>query len=160
MDYRRVGITAASQLFYTYGSPNPEAIMSRTHRVFLLPPLAAVLTFALTAAPFAQQHQHPAGERLGTVDFETSCSAAAKAPFNHAMALLHSFEFGSAITGFHDTLKADPACAMAHWGIAIARWTNPFSLSIRPAAQLQQGLEAITQARKAGAKTERERAYI
>ena len=128
--------------------------MSRTHRVSIL------LAFALTAAPFAQQHQHPAGERLGTVDFDTSCSAAAKAPFNHAMALLHSFEFGSAITGFGDTLKADPACAMAHWGIAIARWTNPFSLSIRPAAQLQQGLEAITQARQAAAKTERERAYI
>src|SRR5688572_18607972 len=128
--------------------------MSRTHRVSIL------MAFALTAVPLAQQHQHPAGERLGTVDFETSCSAAAKAPFNHAMALLHSFEFGSAITGFGETLKADPACAMAHWGIAVARWTNPFSLSIRPAAQVQQGLEAITQARQAAAKTERERAYI
>ena len=134
--------------------------MSRTHRVFLLPLFAAVLAFALTAAPLAQQHQHPAGERLGTVDFETSCSAAAKAPFNHAMALLHSFEFGSAITGFGETLKADPACAMAHWGIAIARWTNPFSLSIRSPTQLQQGFEAIKAARQAGAKTERERAYI
>jgi hypothetical protein len=134
--------------------------MSRTHRVFFLPLFAAVLAFALTAAPFAQQHQHPAGERLGTVDFETSCSAAAKAPFNHAMALLHSFEFGPAITAFGETLKADPGCAMAHWGIAVARWTNPFALSIRTPAQLQQGFEAIKLARQAGAKTERERAYI
>jgi tetratricopeptide (TPR) repeat protein len=128
--------------------------MSRTHRVSIL------LSFALTAAPFAQQHQHPAGERLGTVDFDTSCSAAAKAPFNHAMALLHSFEFGSAIEGFQATLKADPGCAMAYWGIAISRWTNPFSLSIRPATQVQQGLEAIKQARQAAPKTDRERAYI
>ena len=67
--------------------------MSKTHR------LSFLLAIALTAAPFAQQHQHPAGERLGTVDFETSCAPAAKAPFNHAMALLHSFEFGPAITG-------------------------------------------------------------
>jgi tetratricopeptide (TPR) repeat protein len=128
--------------------------MSRTPRVSIL------LAFALTAAPFAQQHQHPLGERLGTVDFETSCSAAAKAPFNHAMALLHSFEFGPAITAFGETLKADPSCAMAHWGIAISRWTNPFTLSIRTPAQLQQGFEAIKLARQAGAKTERERAYI
>ena len=128
--------------------------MSRTHRVSIL------MAVALTAAPLAQQHQHPTGERLGTVDFETSCSAPAKAPFNHAMALLHSFEFGSAIAGFTDTLKADPSCAMAHWGIAIARWTNPFSLSARSAAQLQQGLEAIKQARQAAPKTDRERAYI
>ncbi|HUR19980.1 MAG TPA: hypothetical protein VMZ90_04175, partial [Vicinamibacterales bacterium] len=99
-------------------------------------------------------------ERLGTVQFETSCAPAAQAPFDHAMALLHSFEFGSAITGFGDTLKADPTCAMAHWGIAIARWTNPFSLSARSAAQLQQGLEAIRQARQAAPKTERERAYV
>lgn len=128
--------------------------MSRTHHVSIL------LAFAVTAAPFAQQHQHPAGERLGTVDFETSCSPAAKAPFNHAMALLHSFEFGPAITGFGETIKADPGCAMAHWGIAISRWTNPFTLSTRPPAQIQQGLEAIKLARQAGAKTERERAYI
>jgi hypothetical protein len=121
--------------------------MSRTHRVFFLPLFAAVLAFALTAAPFAQQHQHPAGERLGTVDFETSCSAAAKAPFNHAMALLHSFEFGPAIAGFGEALKADPGCARAHWGRAIARWTNPDSPSSRPAAQQQQGHAASQQAR-------------
>ena len=49
---------------------------------------------------------------------------------------------------------------MAHWGIAIARWTQPFAATIRPPQQLQAGLEAITKARAAGAKTERERAYI
>jgi hypothetical protein len=131
-----------------------EVFMSRTLRVSIL------LAAALTAAPFAQEHQHPAGERLGTVHFDTSCAAAAQAPFDHAMALLHSFEFGPAITGFGDALKADPSCAMAHWGIAIARWSNPFAATIRPPAQLQQGLEAITKARQAAAKTERERAYI
>jgi tetratricopeptide (TPR) repeat protein len=106
------------------------------------------------------EHQHPAGERLGTVHFEIACGAPAQAAFDHAMALLHSFEFGPAIEGFQATLKADPGCAMAHWGIAIARWTNPFAATIRPPAQLKQGLEAITQARQAGPKTDRERAYI
>lgn len=115
---------------------------------------------AMSAAPLAQQHQHPAGERLGTVHFETSCVPAAQAPFDRAMALLHSFEFGAALQGFDTALKADPGCAMAHWGIAVARWTNPFALTIRPQAQLQQGLEAVSAARKAGAKTDRERAYV
>jgi tetratricopeptide (TPR) repeat protein len=128
--------------------------MSHTLRISIL------MACAVAAAPFAQQHQHPAGDKLGTVHFETSCAAAAQPSFDRAMALLHSFEFGSAITAFNETLKADPSCAMAHWGIAMARWTNPYSASIRPPAQLQQGLDAITLARKAGAKTERERAYI
>ncbi len=124
---------------------------------------ASVLLGLAVTAPslvFAQDHPHPAGERLGTVHFETSCAPTARAPFDHAMALLHSFEFGPAIAGFNATLTADPGCAMAHWGIAIARWSNPFTANIRPAAQLQQGLAAIAAARRAAPKTERERAYI
>ncbi len=120
------------------------------------------LALCLVPAPaFVQQeHQHPAGERLGTVHFETTCSAPAQKAFDHAMALLHSFEFGPAIEGFNATLKEDPSCAMAYWGIAMARWTNPFAATIRPPQQLQSGLDAITKARAAAPKSERERAYI
>jgi hypothetical protein len=122
-----------------------------------------LMAFGILAAPvaaLAQDHQHPAGERLGTVHFQTSCAAPAQAAFDHAMALLHSFEFGPAIEGFNATLKAEPGCAMAYWGIAIARWSNPFAATIRPPAQVQQGLDAVTEARKAGPKTDRERAYV
>ena len=121
-----------------------------------------VLVLCLVPAPVLvqQEHQHPAGERLGTVHFETTCSAPAQKTFDHAMALLHSFEFGTAIEGFNATLKEDPTCAMAHWGIAMARWTNPFAATIRPPQQVQSGLEAITKARAAAPKSERERAYI
>jgi hypothetical protein len=49
---------------------------------------------------------------------------------------------------------------MAPWGIALSRWGNPFAAGIRPAAQLRQGLEAVEQANRVGAKTDRERAYI
>ena len=113
----------------------------------------------LTAALVAQDHQH-ATEKLGTVHFETSCAAAAQPQFDRAMALLHSFEFGQAIEGFQSTLAADPACAIANWGIALARWGNPFAVVVRPPAQLQQGLDAIALAFKTPAKTERERDYI
>ncbi len=120
-----------------------------------------VLLFCLVPARVSlqQEHQHAAG-RLGTVNFETTCAPAAKQPFNHAMALLHSFEFGPAIESFNATLKADPGCAMAHWGIAMARWTNPFAITIRSPQQVQSGLDAITRARETGARSERERAYI
>src|SRR5262245_10025826 len=119
-----------------------------------------LIALAFAAAPLAQEHQHPAGETLGTVHFQTSCAAPAQAQFDRAMALLHSFEFGPAIEGFTATAKDDSACAMAYWGIAMARWTNPFSVTIRGASQIQQGLDAIQQAERIGAKTERERGYV
>jgi len=121
--------------------------------------IAFVLCFVPAPAFVQQEHQHPAG-RLGTVHFETTCSAPAQKTFDHAMALLHSFEFGEAMDGFNASLKEDPGCAMAHWGIAIARWANPFAATIRQPQQLQSGLDAITKARAAAPKSERERAYI
>ena len=99
-------------------------------------------------------------EKLGTVSFETSCSAAAQPQFNRAVALLHSFEFGRAIEAFSATLTTDPSCAMAEWGIALSRWGNPFAPGIRPAAVLQQGREAVDSANRIGPKTDRERAYV
>ena len=121
--------------------------------------IALLLCLVPARALVQQEHQHPAG-RLGTVHFETSCGAPAQKTFDHAMALLHSFEFGESIDGFNAALKEDPGCAMAHWGIAMARWTNPFSAIVRPPQQLQSGLDAIARARAAAPKTERERAYI
>ena len=86
-----------------------------------------VIAAAVSVAPaFAQEHQHPAGERIGTVHFQTSCSPTAQQKFDRALAYMHSFEFGPAIAGFTDTAADDPRCAIAYWGVAVARWTNPF----------------------------------
>jgi hypothetical protein len=120
-----------------------------------------VIAFALWPILHAQEHQHATGdEKIGTVSFPTSCSAAAQPQLNRAVALLHSFEFGRAIDAFGATLKSDPSCAMAEWGIALSRWSNPFAPGIRPAAQLQPGREAVARAVKLGPKTDRERAYV
>jgi len=125
-------------------------------------PLAVILSLLLASAALAQEHREGSsvGEKLGTVSFSTSCSAAAQPLFNRAVALLHSFEFARAIEGFSATLKIDPSCAMTEWGIALSRWGNPFAAGIRPPAQLQQGRDALNRARTIGLKTERERAYI
>ena len=65
--------------------------------------------------------------QVGTVDFETSCAPAVKDDFNNGVALLHSFWFPEAHQGVRGaSLARDPACAMAHWGIALSHWGNPF----------------------------------
>lgn len=119
-----------------------------------------LLAAALTWSVAGQQHDHAGGGKLGTVHFPTSCTAPAQATFDRAVALLHSFDFGRAVDDFNAAIAADPGCAMAHWGIALSRWGNPFAAGIRPAAQVQQGRDAIARATAAGAKTERERGYV
>jgi hypothetical protein len=123
---------------------------------------AALLVLAAGTAR-AQEHAHPAApqERLGTVHFATSCSPAVAARFDRAVALLHSFEFGASTRAFNEVLAADSTCAMAHWGVALSRWSNPMAAGGRGAAQLQEGRAAAERARQAGARaTERERGYI
>jgi len=49
---------------------------------------------------------------------------------------------------------------MAEWGIALSRWSNPFSPSLRPPAPLKQGRDAVARAKAIGPKTARESAYV
>jgi len=118
------------------------------------------LAVAISIVVAAQDHQHGAGEKLGTVAFATSCTPAAQTQFNRAVALLHSFEFGRAIEAFTATLAADRSCAMAEWGIALSRWGNPFGVGVRPPAAVRVGGEAAQRARTLGPKTDRERRYV
>lgn len=121
--------------------------------------LYVVSCLAISDPALAQDHAHQAGG-LGSVHFTTSCTALAQPTFDRAVALLHSFEFGEAIAAFEATAQADPACAMTQWGIAVARWSNPFAVGTRSPQQLQQGRDAVERARAIGARTERERGYI
>src|SRR6266480_2635911 len=73
----------------------------------------------LRSARAAQEHEHPAPEKLGVVKFPTSCSASVQKDFERAVALLHSFAYSAAEKAFRDVSSADPKCAMAHWGIAM-----------------------------------------
>jgi hypothetical protein len=126
-------------------------------RRFVILSVTALASISLSA----QEHSHlGANARLGNVHFETSCSPKAQVFFDHAVALLHSFEFGPAIAGFQDALAADSTCAMADWGIALARWGNPFAPGLKPEAFLKQGSDAIEAAQAAKPKTDRERDYI
>jgi 1,2-phenylacetyl-CoA epoxidase PaaB subunit len=107
----------------------------------------------------AAQPSRPGGEKLGKVHFETSCAAPAAEEFDHAMALLHSFQFADAIAGFQKVLQTDPSCGMAQWGIAMSTWGNPFG-GLRAPKTAQDGHAAAEKAQTIGAKTDRERDYI
>jgi hypothetical protein len=126
--------------------------------------IASALLLLLPASQgTAQAHDHSSStpEKLGTVHFSTSCAPAVAPQFDRAVTLLHSFEFGAAIRGFNDVIAADSTCAMAQWGIALSRWSNPMTAGLRSPASLERGRLAAAAATRLGDKaTERERGYI
>jgi hypothetical protein len=114
------------------------------------------------AAALAQHEQHGGSpDQIGAahVKFETSCAPAVRDDFNQGVALLHSFWFPEATAAFTDILKRDPSCAIAHWGIALATWGNPFA-GIKNPKTVEQTRLAIERAASAGSPTPRERALI
>jgi hypothetical protein len=120
---------------------------------------------ALSGMPLWTAHaQQPApvpSEKLGAVHFATSCASGVAPQFDRAVALLHSFEFGESIRAFNDVLKTDSTCAMAQWGIALSRWTNPMAAGEKPLAVLRAGKQSADAATLLTPHaTERERAYI
>lgn len=123
---------------------------------------SAGISVALACAASGQemQHHHPAGdvEQLGRVDFAISCNPAVQKEFNRAVAMMHSFWYEEAGESFAAVAEKDPACAMAHWGLAMSYyhpiWEAP------DAATLKKGQAAVDQAKSLGAKTRRERDYI
>jgi hypothetical protein len=84
----------------------------------------------------------------------------AQKDFDRAVALLHSFQFRRAIEGFNGVLGEDSTCGIAYWGIALSDWSNPFAPGAKDKGQLQAGRESAERGKTAGAKTERERAYL
>ncbi len=103
-------------------------------------------------------HHHEATEQLGKVSFPVSCQPASQKSFERGVALLHSFGYEEAGEQFSDIAKQDPSCAMAHWGIAMSLFHQIWERPDVPS--LKSGHEELAQAKKIGAKTDRERAYI
>ncbi len=98
-------------------------------------------------------------ERLGHVHFPTSCTPVAQQQIDRALAMLHNFWYPQDMNAFREVTKTDPSCAIAYWGIAISRRTNPL-VGPPDSSVLKDGLEAVEQAKVIGAKTQRERDYI
>src|SRR5215207_119684 len=125
-----------------------------------MPRLLSYFVALLGVLPATPTHAQKASASLGSVRFETSCAPATREPFVRGVALLHSFGFAGAVQAFNDVLAADSTCVMAHWGLALSAWGNPFAAGIRPNAQLERGLAAIQRGRALGGGTKRERAFL
>ena len=123
---------------------------------------SVTLCTVLAAAPAYAQHEHHEGmapKDIGTVDFTTSCNPSTKTKFNEAVALLHSFWFAESRAVFESVLKDDPNCAIAHWGIALTHWGNPFA-GLRQPQTIAAGKAAIDKGLATGNPTPREKAYL
>jgi hypothetical protein len=116
--------------------------------------LAVLIGVSLACPAFAQSED----DKLGKVHFETSCNAEAQKLFDRGMLYQHSFWYRASQRMFEDTLKADPSCSIAYWGIALSLLWNPHT--VPPVKNLAEGAAAIEKARALGFKTERERGYV
>ena len=116
---------------------------------------AAIMTAASISLAETALAQDTAETQFGKVHFPTSCSEIAQRRFDRGMRYQHSFWYRASKEIFEETLKADPECAIAYWGIALSLLYNPHSAP--PAANLPLGLAALQKAKALGAKTQRER---
>ena len=127
------------------------------HFLLLVSFLSAVV-FSSAVAQETHPHRHDPSEKLGVVNFKTSCTPKAQKQFNHAVAWLHSFEYEEAEKTFTEVAVADPQCGMAYWGVAMSNY-HPLWVPPTP-AELKKGWSAVEKAKAAGTKTQREQDYI
>src|SRR5919201_5098091 len=132
--------------------------MKSRQRIFA-PVLGLVLVVSATAVSAHDDETKARGEKLGRVEFKTSCSPDAQKQFERALAMLHSFFFPETVKAFSAIPETDPSCAIAYWGIAISQRPNPL-VGPFDAAVLKRGLEAVQKGKAIGAKTERERDWL
>ena len=93
------------------------------------------------------------------VDPLVSCAAAVQGDFGQAVSLLHHMTYPGARRLFEQVARADPRCAMAHWGIAMTLFQPLWPTRPSP-ADLERGLEETTRARELAPPSEPERLLI
>ncbi len=99
-----------------------------------------LLSFALTAQPFTA----PAAGGTSPIDFPVSCDPSVQARFNHAVTMLHSFEYPETSKLFAGILADDPDCAMARWGVAMSIWHQIWAPP--SVAELEEGARVLAAA--------------
>src|SRR5690606_11961844 len=106
----------------------------------------------------AQESSVPLYDNLGTHHYSITVSdPQAQRYFDQGLRLYYAFNHQEAIRAFTEAARLDPACAMCHWGIALALGPN-INAPMDPAA-VEPALAALEMARQ-GQASEVERALI
>lgn len=113
---------------------------------------------SLNAQHMHDDHVLPEGSSIGVVDFGASCDEAVREDFDYALGMMHHMMYVSARQTFEKIIEHDPACAMAHWGIATSLF-QPLWATRPSADDLQRGWEHISLAMNY-AEAEREKLLI
>lgn len=131
--------------------------MKRRNPLFRLGPLALAVMLAAGAGG-AQESSVPLYDNLGTHHYSITVSdPQAQRYFDQGLRLYYAFNHQEAIRAFTEAARLDPACAMCHWGIALALGPN-INAPMDPAA-VEPALAALEMARQ-GQASEVERALI
>jgi tetratricopeptide (TPR) repeat protein len=77
----------------------------------------------------------------------TTESAQARTYFNQGLGFYHGFNHGAAIRAFQEAAKADPKCAMAYWGIALANGPH-INFPLVPPAAAEAAWKALQSAQQ------------
>jgi hypothetical protein len=119
----------------------------------------AILCLSFVTPTCLLSHPSPTeDERLGKVNFPTSCAPEAQYTLAQALALLHSFQYQEAEQAFTHSSRLDAGCAIAFWGKAMALYHQVWDFP--DAKVLAEGKRDIEQAQKLGTKTDRENEYV
>ncbi len=109
-----------------------------------------LFTTLVWAVAVSAQHMHDdqpvvSDDTVGAVDFRVNCDESVHAKFNRALGLMHHMMYVQARAEFEQIVRADPDCAMGHWGIATTLF-QPLWGTVPSANDIAHGLEAIKRA--------------
>ena len=92
------------------------------------------------------------GKKFGEVSFLYPVINSVRETFDIALSLLHSFEYGEAEKAFVQVIDADPACAMAYWGVAMsiyhALWFAPNDQELKKGSKLVNIAQGLSKSPK------------
>ena len=126
-------------------------------------PLLRTLVFglALVATSGARSAPEPFVDGLGSHTGKvTTNSADAQKYFDQGLNYYFGFHHGAAIRSFKEAVRLDPACAMAHWGIALANGPHINFPMVPPPAAAEAWSELTLAQQNAGSASPVEQALV
>ncbi|TMG76431.1 MAG: hypothetical protein E6H77_08685 [Betaproteobacteria bacterium] len=123
--------------------------------------LAALIAFLFTASVFAHEDDGASRtQKVGKVNFPSSCSPQVQPKVQRAVAMLHSFWWPEGERAFQEIAAGDPGCAaIAAWGFASILMYNPFVGTVPP-KDVERAQAAIQKGRQMTPKSQRDKDYL